>query len=125
LSRELASWERVSSAVRLLLGRPSGAWSRNGRELFYTSGDHRIMVVSYSIKGDSFLPNKPALWSRFEVLAPAATLHMARSTIDLAPDGKRFAVLVPANTQPPKPQTHVNVLFNFFDELERQTRKNP
>jgi hypothetical protein len=83
------------------------------------------MVVSYSTEGDSFLPNKPALWTQFEVMTPAATLHMARSSVDLAPDGKHFAVLVPANTEPLKPQTHINVLLNFFNELERKTRKNP
>jgi serine/threonine protein kinase/Tol biopolymer transport system component len=106
-------------------GGSSPMWSRTERELFYTSGDRRIMVVSYSTEGDSFLPNKPALWTQFEVMTPAATLHMARSSVDLAPDGKRFAVLVPANAEPLKPQTHINVLLNFFDELERRTRKNP
>jgi serine/threonine protein kinase/Tol biopolymer transport system component len=106
-------------------GGSSPMWSRTERELFYTSGDRRIMVVSYSTEGDSFLPNKAALWTQFEVMAPNVTLHMARSSVDLAPDGKRFAVLVPANTEPLKPQTHINVLLNFFDELERKTRKNP
>jgi Tol biopolymer transport system component len=29
-------------------------WSRNGRELFYQGPDYRIMVATYSAKGDSF-----------------------------------------------------------------------
>jgi len=103
----------------------SPMWSRTERKLFFTSGDRRIMVVSYSTEGDSFLPNKPAPWAQFEMLAPNVTLHMARSSVDLAPDGKRFAVLVPANTKALKPQTHVNVLLNFFEEIERKIRKKP
>ena len=43
------------------------------------------------------------------------------SIIDLAPDGKRFAVLVSASTESQKPPTQVNVLLNFADELRRKT----
>jgi hypothetical protein len=46
------------------------------------------------------------------------------SIIDLAPDGKRFAVLVPANAESQKPPTHVNFLLNIFDELRRKTDSN-
>jgi serine/threonine-protein kinase len=100
-------------------------WSQNGRELFYISDDRRIMVASYATKDDLFLPNRPALWCPFQVMAPPATLRMATSSVDLAPDGKRFAVLVPADTEAPQAPTHVNVLLNFFDELARKTGKNP
>src|SRR5206468_1112910 len=31
-------------------------WSRNGRELFFRTLDNRIMVVGYTVKGDSFQP---------------------------------------------------------------------
>ena len=31
-------------------------WSRSGRELFFESLDHRIMVPSYTVHGDSFWP---------------------------------------------------------------------
>jgi hypothetical protein len=34
------------------------------------------------------------------------------------PDGKRFAVFEPEGEQ--KPETHVNVLLNFFDEVRRR-----
>src|SRR6185437_5765239 len=67
-------------------------WSRNGRELFYLSNDRRIMSVAYRIKGDSFLPDKPSPWSRFQIEAPDRTPGFtARSSVDVAPDGKRFA----------------------------------
>ncbi len=35
--------------------------ARNGRELFYRTMEQQIMVVSYTAKGDSFMPNKPRL----------------------------------------------------------------
>jgi serine/threonine protein kinase len=37
-------------------------WSRNGHELFYRTEDQRIMIASYTVKGDSFIPQRPRLW---------------------------------------------------------------
>ena len=33
-------------------------WSRNGRELFYQSFDHRIDVAEYTVRGGSFVVEK-------------------------------------------------------------------
>jgi hypothetical protein len=42
-------------------------------------------------------------------------------TYDLAPDGKRFAVILNADgTAEQKPILHVTFLLNFFDELRRR-----
>ena len=99
-------------------------WSSNGRELFYTSSDRRIMLVAYRTNSDSFLPDKPVMWAPFQVEPPDRTPSFStRSSIDIAPDGKRFAVLVPATTES-KAQAHVNVLLNLFDELDRKSGKN-
>jgi hypothetical protein len=39
---------------------------------------------------------------------------------DLAPDGKRFAALMPTEGQEPQEnQRHVMVALNFFDEVRR------
>jgi Tol biopolymer transport system component len=38
-------------------------WSRNTWELFYHTEDQRIMVVNYTVEGDSFVPDKPRLWA--------------------------------------------------------------
>ena len=38
-------------------------WSRNGRELFFRTDDNRIMVAAYTVKGDSFVADKPRVWS--------------------------------------------------------------
>jgi len=41
--------------------------------------------------------------------------------LDLAPDGKRFAVLTLPETVPgEKGSVHVTMLLNFFDELKRR-----
>jgi serine/threonine-protein kinase len=90
-------------------------WSRNRQELFFSSADQRIMVAKYVVTGDSFSAGKPQVWSEKRLVEGYS------STYDLAPDGKRFAVVLNADgTSEPKPFTHVTVLLNFFDELKRR-----
>jgi len=89
-------------------------WSRNGRELIYQSGD-QLMIVSYSVKGDTFLPEKPRVW-----IEKVGASGFARAW-DLAPDGKRAVVLTPVGTsEGPKSDHEVTFLLNFFDELRRR-----
>ncbi len=38
-------------------------WSRSGHELFFGTSDNHIMAAAYTVKGDSFLADKPRLWS--------------------------------------------------------------
>ena len=91
-------------------------WSRSGRELAYQTLDDRIMIAPYSINGASFTPGKPDSWSDKQL----ASL-LAGENMDLAPDGKRFAVLMAQQAEPKLP-TEVTFLFNFFDELRRRVR---
>jgi serine/threonine-protein kinase len=43
------------------------------------------------------------------------------SSFDLAPDGERFAVVLPAeNAEPPDTRSHFTLLINFFDEVRRR-----
>jgi serine/threonine protein kinase len=85
-------------------------WSRSGHELVYQSGD-QIMAVSYSVKGDTFVPEKPRVW----------IAKLGGTQWDLAPDGKRVIVLTPAETAQATKQEHeVVFLENFFDELRRR-----
>jgi eukaryotic-like serine/threonine-protein kinase len=87
-------------------------WSKNGRELFYEAVDHRIMVVDYRVDGDSFIAGKPRLWSDRQIFYPGT------SNLDLAPDGKHFAVMVaPEAAIGDKSSVHVTMLLNFFDYL--------
>jgi hypothetical protein len=55
---------------------------------------------------------------------PPPELPFFSSIFDLAPDGRRFAVLVRANMESRQPPTQVNVLLNFSDELRRKTDSN-
>jgi len=99
-------------------GGRSPLWSRDGPELFYKSLDNRIMVSTYTAKADSFAANKPRIWSSTEILDPGPG---AQWSLDLAPDGKRFAVFPrPDATGEQKGSVHVTVLLNFFDELRRR-----
>ena len=93
-------------------------WSRNGRELFYLAQDYRIMVATYTTKGDSFSADKPRPWAETQITEPNAFFW----NLDLAPDGKRFVVSPRADaTAGQKGSVHVTVLLNFFDELRRKT----
>jgi serine/threonine-protein kinase len=87
-------------------------WSKNGRELFYETADNRIMVVDYSVDRGSFIPGKPRLWSDRQLF------YAGTSNLDLAPDGKRFAVLQMQEASQASPR--VVFLLNFFDELRRR-----
>jgi hypothetical protein len=70
------------------------------------------MGVSYSVKGDTLVADKPRVWTD--------KLDKIRDG-DLAPDGKRMLVLTPVESaQPPKQEHEVVFLFNFFDELRRR-----
>jgi Tol biopolymer transport system component len=89
-------------------------WSRNCRELFYQAED-QIMVVSYTVKGASFMADKPRLWSGHRIF-----VRGLYPNYDLAPDGKRFAILESTEAGEAKPATQANVLLNFFDELRRR-----
>jgi serine/threonine-protein kinase len=91
-------------------------WSRNGHELFYRTEDQRIMVANYTVKGGTFVADKPRVWSAKQL----ANLGTAPN-YDLAPDGKRFVVVMPAESaQPQEAQSHVTLVVNFFDEIRRR-----
>jgi hypothetical protein len=75
------------------------------------------MSVSYSFTNDSFVADKPRPWS------PKALVNLVNSSknLDLAPDGKRVAALMPVETaEDLGAQNHVTFLLNFLDELERR-----
>ena len=73
------------------------------------------MVVEHTVNGASFVPGEPRLWSDKQLF------YTGTSNLDLAPDGKSFAVLALPDTPPGEKGTvHVTMLFNFFDELKRR-----
>ena len=93
-------------------------WSPNRRQLFFLTRDLRIMVADYSIRGNSFAAGKPQLWSQKRLAFVGSNYPY-----DLAPDGKRFAVLMNPGAsaeQAQESRDSVIVLLNFFDELGRK-----
>jgi serine/threonine-protein kinase len=91
-------------------------WSRHGHELFYRTEDQQIMVANYTVKGESFIPGRPRLW----VGNRLANVGLAHN-LDLAPDGKRFIVLMPAeSTEAREKRSHVTLVINYFDEIRRR-----
>jgi serine/threonine-protein kinase len=96
-------------------GAGSSIWSRNGREMFYVGPGSRIMVVDYMTRGNTFVASKPRPWS------PARLLGVGFTNLDLAPDGKHFAVFpMPETATEEKTTVHVTFLLNFFDEVRRR-----
>jgi Tol biopolymer transport system component/predicted Ser/Thr protein kinase len=90
-------------------------WSKSGRQLFYESADNRIMVMDYSTDGPAFAPGRPRVWSDRHIF------YTGTLNLDLAPDGKRFAVFnIPEAATAEKGSVHVTMLLNFFDELKRK-----
>jgi len=91
-------------------------WSKNGRDLFYTTERQEILRVPYIIRSGNFAPSPPVLWTerRFADTGVIAG-------VDLAPSGKRFIALMPA--EPSGRQqlpNHVTILLNFFDDIQRR-----
>jgi hypothetical protein len=92
-------------------------WSRNGRELFFETLDNHIMTAAYTVKGDSFVADRPRVWSEKQIEGTPNFLK----NVDLAPDGKRIVALMPAESaQGQQAQSHVIFLENFFDEVRRR-----
>ena len=76
------------------------------------------MVSHYTAKADSFSADKPSPWSNTQILE---VFFGQFWNLDLAPDGKRFAVFPrPEAAGEQKGSVHVTVLLNFFDELRRR-----
>jgi serine/threonine-protein kinase len=73
------------------------------------------MVISYTVKGDTFVPGKPRLWSGRQLWETSSG-----TSYDIAPDGKRFAALMDSDQGQLGSPTHLVFLLNYFDELRRR-----
>jgi hypothetical protein len=100
-------------------GGTSPVFSRNDKELFFFNiPDDRIMVVRYTVKGDSFVADKPRVWSG-QSLALALSGAVG-AQYDVFPDGKRIAAATYAGGPTQQDAGHVIFLENFIDELQRK-----
>jgi serine/threonine-protein kinase len=93
-------------------------WSRAKPELLYATPTQQIMAVPYTALGDSFVAEKPRLWSEVRFVVRERSGGPNRS-FDLHPDGQRFALASVQETQTAEKQDKVVFVFNFFDELRR------
>ena len=75
-------------------------WSPTSHELFYRTMDRQIMVVSYTVKGDTLVPGKPRLWSARQLWETGFGM-----SYDIAPDGKRLAALMDSKASPARRRT--------------------
>jgi eukaryotic-like serine/threonine-protein kinase len=92
-------------------------WSRTGHDLLFENLDIHIMVAAYRLNGDSFVADKPRVWSDKPIGGA-----IGGKNVDLAPDGKRIVALIPATEAKESQAAQNNVVFllNFFDELRRR-----
>jgi serine/threonine-protein kinase len=88
-------------------------WSRRRHELFYLSPDSHLMVVSYTVEGNTFRANPPEKWSGQPINARGGP-----RPFDVHPDGDRFVVSgdLPSRTNVDK----VVLVSSFFDEVRRR-----
>ena len=112
--------EAASGGAKWQISSGGGAypsWSRSGRELFFENRDNRVMVAAYSVQGNSFAAEKPRLWSDKQL----ANLFNTSKNLDLASDGKRFAVILPAEEPGgEKSKNRITFVENFFEEVRRK-----
>jgi hypothetical protein len=82
--------------------------------IVFQNTDHRIIVMDYEVKKESFNGAKPRLWSgqRLQEIG-------GNQNYDLAPGGMRFAIFPEQKAPEEKGSVHVIFLMNFFDELRR------
>jgi serine/threonine-protein kinase len=87
-------------------------WSRSSQELFYRPVPGRMMVVSYSVDGDTFRAERPRL------LFQAPLDDGSWPDWDVTPDGQRFVALQSAGEAEIVPYEAFFVT-NWFDELRQ------
>ncbi|HEV2349761.1 MAG TPA: protein kinase [Terriglobia bacterium] len=84
-------------------------WSRDGRELFYRSGN-KMMAVAVST-GPALKLGEPHVLFEGDF----------SNWYDVAPDGRRFLMIKP---QPSSPVTQINVVENWIEDLKHATSEN-
>jgi eukaryotic-like serine/threonine-protein kinase len=86
-------------------------WSRNGREIFYRTGD-KMMAVDVAIQ-----PAFQAAIARVLFQGPYEPTTSVSPNYDVSTDGQRFLMVQPSDQQPAV--TEFNVVLNWFEELKR------
>jgi Tol biopolymer transport system component len=88
-------------------------WNRNGREIFYRSGN-KMMAVDVTTQ-PSFSAGKPHALFEAEYMPTPASFP----NYDVSADGQKFLVLKP-NQPAGVASTQINVVLNWTEELKRR-----
>ena len=88
-------------------------WNPNGRELFYRSGS-KIMAVDVDTRS-GFSALKPRMLFEGPYLPTGGSF----SNYDVSPDGQRFLMLKPVESQTSAPN-QINVVLNWSEELKQK-----
>ncbi len=89
-------------------------WARNGNELFYRNGDQMMAVPITTQSGFSAGEPRLLFEGRFQ--------HFERHPgYDVNLDGQRFLMI---RTPPETAPRELNVILNWFEELERLAPTN-
>ena len=89
-------------------------WNRNGKELFYRSGD-KMMAVDVTLQ-PGFSMGKPKELFRGTYMPPVIALPF----YDVSPDGQRFLMLKPNEQTSSSSLTQIVVVQNWFEELKQK-----
>ena len=92
-------------------------WPAAGGKIFYKDQAGQIAVVSYTVKGDSFVSDPPRLWT------PHPMTSYAGVVFDMTPDREQAIAVVDADSA--APETQVRVMLNFGDEIRRRLAGGP
>ena len=88
-------------------------WAKNGRELFYRNGD-KMMAVAIEAKGDALDAGTPKLL--FEGRFAVSNVPGGDASYDVSPDGQRFLMLKPEETQS---TATIVMVQDWMNELKR------
>jgi serine/threonine-protein kinase len=94
-------------------------WSRDGRELFYRSGN-KMIAVAIATEG-GFVAGKPR--QLFEGNYITTLAGWVRANYDVSPDGQRFLMLKRVDQGRERP-AQINVVLNWSEELKRLVPAN-
>ena len=86
-------------------------WNPRGDELFYRSGN-KMMALDIDTRS-AFSADKPRMLFEGPYLPTAASFPF----YDVSPDGQRFLMLKPVESQAPAP-TQIHIVLNWFEELK-------
>jgi serine/threonine protein kinase len=85
-------------------GGAQARWRSDGNELFYISGDKKLMSVSIDTSHGKLVAGVPRMLFQTRIIAPRIVLFQYA----VAPDGKRFLI----NSLPPVGATPLTILTN-------------